>query len=82
MSAPLNDEHLRILAAVRDGRLRVNEHGRYVIDGASRPRRREREHLVKRRLIVREPIWSMSRRPYFLAQRGVEALSSSPKEKS
>lgn len=46
----LNDEHLRILLAARDERLRENEHGRYVIDGAGptlRPARREREQLQR-----------------------------------
>ena len=38
-------ERLRILRAARDGRLKVNEYGRYVIDGERRPDRRIREQL-------------------------------------
>lgn len=40
-------EEMRILRAARDGRLRLNEHGRYVIDGEPRPSRKERERLLR-----------------------------------
>lgn len=46
MSLP--DEEFRILKAANDGRLCVNEHGRYVIDGEKRPDRRVRQRLIQR----------------------------------
>jgi hypothetical protein len=42
---PLTDEELRILRAVADGRMCVNDKGRYVIDGGARPARKAREAL-------------------------------------
>lgn len=39
-------EQVRILSAAKAGRFGVNEHGRYVIDGESRPNRRVREKLM------------------------------------
>jgi hypothetical protein len=48
MSRPVDTaEQARILRAAQDGRLRVNEHGRYVIDGEPRPDRRVREQLLQ-----------------------------------
>jgi hypothetical protein len=44
-------EELRILRAVAERRLRVNECGRYVIDGEARPKRQVRERLMSRGLI-------------------------------
>lgn len=43
---PLTDEEARILKAVADGRMRVNDTGRYVIDGDARPQRKAREALA------------------------------------
>ena len=51
MSKALTNEQWRILYAIRDGRLSVNEHGRYLIAGGPRPSRKDRERLAKRGLI-------------------------------
>jgi hypothetical protein len=42
----LTAERLRILRAARDGRLRRNDAGRYIIAGAARPDRRVRAALT------------------------------------
>lgn len=39
------DERIRILRAIKEGRMSVNEHGRYVIEGEARPDRKQREAL-------------------------------------
>jgi hypothetical protein len=51
----LNDEQRRILRAAREGRLRVNEHGRYIILNEKRPSRREREQLLYERHAITWP---------------------------
>lgn len=43
---PLSDEEIRILRAAEDGRLGMNESGRYVITGEVRPERKARERLI------------------------------------
>jgi hypothetical protein len=51
----LTDEQQRILRAAAQRRLRVNEHGRWLIDGEARPDRRSREKLRQRGLIDNPP---------------------------
>ena len=52
MISPLTDEHYRILEAARDGRLRCNAAGRWIIDGENvRPERKARETCLNRMLI-------------------------------
>ena len=51
----IRTERLRILRAARDGRLRINHHGRYVIDGERRPDRKQREYLLHRRGAITWP---------------------------
>lgn len=43
---PEQAEILRQLRAARDGRFLCNEHGRYLIEGESRPDRKTREKLI------------------------------------
>lgn len=65
----LSDEQFRILKAAADGRLKLNEHFSYIIEGEARPDRREREKLQKRGLLSRpcpgEPIFT---------EKGLDAL--------
>jgi hypothetical protein len=48
----LTNEQMRILYAIREGRMTVNSHGRYVIEGEERPDRKSREQLRSRGLIA------------------------------
>ena len=41
-----NDERWRILVAAAEGRLDVNQHGRWVIEEDARPARKDREWLL------------------------------------
>lgn len=50
--ARLTDEHLRILIAIDEGRMKCNQHGRYVIEEEERPDRKSREQLRSRGLAV------------------------------
>ncbi len=52
---PLTAEQARIVRAAASGRLRTNEHGRWVIAGEERPERKPRERLAKRGLIAWQP---------------------------
>lgn len=45
-------ERLRILRAARDGRMKVNQAGRYVIDYEQRPDRKVREALMQQGFIT------------------------------
>jgi len=71
MALELTDEQARMLRAIRDGRFRVNEHGRYVIDDESR--RRERERAFKRGLFHGN---GSPRVPYALTEKGAAALAA------
>ncbi len=66
---PITEEQQRILWAAHHRRLKVNEAGRYVICGDSRPDRRERERLMKRgmlksRVVGEDAWWEPSARGY------------------
>lgn len=66
-------EELRILRAVAERRLHVNECGRYVIDGEARPKRQVRERLMSRGLISPRGLTGKGRERYaeLLAQEAV-----------
>ena len=70
----LTNEQWRILYAIRDGRLSVNEHGRYLIAGGPRPSRKDREGLAKRGLIG----WSFGKQGLRLTEQGELALRVGP----
>jgi hypothetical protein len=73
MSQPATDqqEELRQLRAARDGRLLVNESGRYVIDGEARPVPKVRKRLLYDREWI---IWTWKPKGMVLTDEGRAAL--------
>lgn len=67
-------EGFRILAAIRDGRMIVNEHGRYLIAGEDRPDRKTRERLRSRGYIDSRYDFGGRGSYWIVTARGVEAL--------
>lgn len=65
-------EELRILRAAADGRLRVNEHGRWVIDGDKPPMPKARKYLQSVDCLTDG--WHPSRAPVSLTRKGRVAL--------
>lgn len=71
----IRTERLRILRAARDGRLRINHHGRYVIDGERRPDRKQREYLLHRRGAITWPEYGDAEQKVRLGASGESLLA-------
>jgi hypothetical protein len=66
----MTPEERRILWAAREGRLRINRHWRYVIEGEPRPARKDRENLQRQGFLG----WSDKTQP-ILTPAGYSALA-------